>query len=70
MDFRALEAALDKWLAPLNGQLLSEAGLDGPVELAKRLLEELAPRVPAPAHLVEVALTDGRGVRIAVKKPR
>ena len=67
MDFRALEAALDRWLAPLNGRLLSEAGLSGPVELAQRILAELAPKVPAPARLVEVALIDGRGYRLSVK---
>lgn len=70
MDFRALEAVLDRWLAPLNGKLLSEAGLGGPVDLAQRLLEELAPMVPAPARLVEVALSDGRGYRISVKSPQ
>jgi hypothetical protein len=67
MDFRELEAALDSWLAPLNGRLLSDAGLLGPVDLAQRLLEELGAKVPAPARLMEVALTDGRGHRISVK---
>ncbi len=70
MDFRDLEAALDRRRAPLRGRLLSEAGLGGPADLARRLLEELAPGVPAPARLVEVALTDGRGCRIAAKSPR
>jgi hypothetical protein len=67
MDFRVLEAALDRWLAPLNGRLLSEAGFGGPVDLAQRLLAELAPKVPGPARLVEVALIDGRGYRLSVK---
>lgn len=67
MDFRDLEAALDAWLTPLGGRLLADAGIPGPVELARRLLEELAPRVPTPARLVEVALIDGRGRRISVK---
>ena len=67
MDFRELEAVLDHWLAPLGGRLLAEAGLDGPVALAQRLLQELAPKVPAPARLVEVALIDGRGHRISVR---
>lgn len=70
MDFRVLEASLDQWLAPMHGRLLSEAGLGGPVELAQRLLEELAPKVPSPARLTEVALIDGRGRRISVKPPR
>jgi hypothetical protein len=70
MDFRALEAELDQWLAPLQGKLLSEAGLRDPVDLAQRLLEELASKVPAPARLVEVALIDGRGCRISVKPSR
>ncbi len=67
VDFRDLEAALDRSLAPLQGRLLSDLGLDGPLALAQRLLAELAPFVPAPAHLKEVALTDGTGRRLAVR---
>ncbi len=66
VDFRDLEAALDRSLAPLQGQLLSDLGLDGPLALARRLLAELAPFAPAPARLQEVALTDGRGRRLSV----
>lgn len=66
VDFRDLEAALDRSLAPLQGRLLSELGLDGPLALAQRLLAELAPFVPAPARLKAVALTDGTGRRLAV----
>lgn len=66
MDFRELEAAMEAMLAPLNGRLLSEMGLEGPSELACRLLADLAPRVPPPARIAEIALTDGRGRRIAV----
>jgi 6-pyruvoyl-tetrahydropterin synthase len=68
VDFRALEAALDRSLAPLQGSLLSDLGLDGPLALAQRLLAELTPFAPAPAHLKEVALTDGRGRRLAVQR--
>lgn len=67
VDFRDLEAALDRSLAPLQGRLLSDLGLDGPLALARRLLAELAPFAPAPARLKEVALTDGRGRRMAVR---
>ena len=67
VDFRELEAALDRSLAPLQGRLLADLGLDGPLALAQRLLAELAPFVPAPARLKEVALTDGRGRRMAVR---
>ncbi len=66
VDFRDLEAALDARLAPLQGRLLADLGLAGPLDLARRLLADLAPHVPAPAHLKEVALTDGRGRRLAV----
>jgi 6-pyruvoyl-tetrahydropterin synthase len=66
VDFRELEAALDRSLAPMQGQLLSDLGLEGPLALAQRLLAELAPFVPAPARLKEVALTDGTGRRLAV----
>lgn len=66
VDFRDLEAALDRSLAPLQGRLLSEVGLAGPLALAQRLLAELAPFVPPPARLKEVALTDGTGRRLAV----
>jgi hypothetical protein len=67
MDFRELEAVLDQMLAPMHGRLLEELGLAGPLELAWQLAAGLAPRVPAPARLVEVALTDGRGRRLAVR---
>ncbi len=66
VDFRDLEAALDRSLAPLQGRLLSDLDLDGPLALAQRLLAELTPFVPAPACLKEVALTDGTGRRLAV----
>lgn len=66
VDFRDLEAALDRSLAPLQGKLLSDLGLDGPLALARRLQLELAPFVPVPARLKEVALTDGRGRRMVV----
>jgi 6-pyruvoyl-tetrahydropterin synthase len=67
VDFRELEAALDCSLAPLQGRLLSDLGLDGPQALAQRLLAELTPFVPAPARLKEVALMDGTGRRLAVR---
>ncbi|WP_243317671.1 hypothetical protein [Geothrix paludis] len=67
VDFRDLEAALDRSLAPLQGKLLSELGLESPLALARRLLIELAPFVPAPARLKEIALTDGRGRRLALR---
>lgn len=67
VDFRDLEAALDRGLAPLQGRLLSELGLAGPLALAQRLVIELAPCVPAPAQLQEVVLTDGTGRRLAVR---
>jgi len=67
MDFRELEAHLDRLLAPLQGRLLSELDLDGPLPLARRLLADLAPGVPAGARLSEVALTDGTGRRLAVR---
>ena len=66
VDFRELEAALDRSLTPLQGRLLSDLHLDGPLALARRLLAELSPYVPAPARLQEVALTDGNGRRLAV----
>lgn len=64
MDFRDLEAALDELLGPLQGRLLSDLGLAGPLELADKILAELAPKVPAPARLASVALTDGSGRRL------
>lgn len=67
VDFRDLEAALDALLEPLQGRLLSELGLADPMALAQRLAAELAPRVPAPARLLELALTDGRGRRLALR---
>jgi len=67
VDFRELEAALDQLLEPLQGRLLGDLGLRDPQDLARRIAAELAPRVPAPARLAEVALTDGRGRRLALR---
>lgn len=67
MDFRDLEAALDALLAPLEGRLLSEMGLEGPQDLAQKILSELAPKVPPPARLASVSLTDGQGRRLLLR---
>ena len=67
VDFRELEAALEALLEPFQGRLLSDLGLDGPMALAARLLTALAPCVPAPARIAEVALTDGRGRRLSLR---
>ena len=67
VDFRDLEAALDALLAPMQGKLLSDLGLDGPLALAEHLARALAPALAAPAKLVSVALVDGRGRRLAIK---
>ncbi|HXC17293.1 MAG TPA: 6-carboxytetrahydropterin synthase [Holophagaceae bacterium] len=67
VDFRDLEAALDALLAPMQGKLLSDLGLDGPLELAEKLMRDLAPTLATPAKLISVALVDGRGRRLAVK---
>jgi 6-pyruvoyl-tetrahydropterin synthase len=67
MDFRELEAALDAILAPLQGRLLGDLGLDGPMDLARAIASGLKDRVPPPARLVEVALEDGRGRRLALR---
>ncbi len=67
MDFRDLETAMDRVLAPFQGKLLSDLGLDGPRALAEALLEALAPHVPPPARLAEIALTDGRGRRLGLR---
>ena len=66
IDFRDLEAALDALLSPLDGQLLPELGLPGPTDLAQRLLTGLATQVSAPARLVSITLTDGRGRRLVL----
>jgi len=59
VDFRELE--------PIQGRLLGDLGRAGPLELAQRLAAELAPKVPAPSRLTEVACTDGRGRRLALR---
>ncbi len=67
VDFRDLEAALDALLEPLRGHLLGELGLQGPMDLVRLLATELALKVPPPARLAEVALTDGQGRRLAYR---
>lgn len=67
MDFRDLETTMDRVLAPFQGKLLSDLGLAGPKDLANKLLLDLAPHVPVPARISEIALTDGRGRRLAIR---
>jgi hypothetical protein len=67
MDFRDLETHLDRILEPFQGRLLSDLGLDGPQQLAGRIATGLAPIVPEPARLEQVALTDGTGRRLTWK---
>ena len=67
VDFRDLEAALDALLEPLRGRMLSDLGLQSPMDLARLLAVELALKVPPPARLVEVALTDGQGRRLTYR---
>jgi hypothetical protein len=67
VDFRDLEAALDQLLEPLRGRRLSDLDLAGPMDLARMLAVALGARVPAPARLLEVALTDGQGRRLAFR---
>jgi 6-pyruvoyl-tetrahydropterin synthase len=67
VDFRELEAVLDQLLLPFQGRLLSDLGVSGPQELAQKLLTALAPCVPAPVRIQEVALTDGRGRRLSLR---
>ena len=67
MDFRDLETQLDRILAPCQGRLLADLGLEGPRQLAARIAAELGPVVPDPVRLEEVALTDGTGRRLALR---
>jgi 6-pyruvoyl-tetrahydropterin synthase len=67
VDFRDLEAALEALLKPFQGRLLADLGVAGPLDLARNLLTDLAPCVPAPARIAEVALTDGRGRRLSLR---
>lgn len=67
VDFRDLEAALDAFLTPLQGRLLSDLGMAEPLDLAARLLAELGPKVPAPARLASITLTDGQGRRLSLR---
>jgi 6-pyruvoyl-tetrahydropterin synthase len=67
VDFRDLESALDRALGPFQGRLLSDLELAGPVDLARKLLLDLAPHVPAPARITEIAMTDGRRRRLALR---
>ena len=67
VDFRDLEAALDALLEPMQGRLLEDLGIKDPMDLARRLAAALDSRVAAPARLLEVGLTDGRGRRLALR---
>jgi hypothetical protein len=78
IDFRVLEAALDKTikvietLAPLRGRGIQELGTDAAMDAARLVAEAIAlsvaPSVPPPAALASVSLQDGAGRRVTVKK--
>jgi len=67
VDFRTLEAALDSALEAIRGRSLGELGLDGPMEVAKKIASALAPTIEAPVRLAEVSLQDGEGKRITLR---
>ena len=67
VDFRDLEADLDRLLEPLRGRRLADLGLAGPMDLIRMLATALTGNVPPPAHLAEIALTDGQGRRLAYR---
>ena len=67
VDLRDLEAALDALLAPLRNAELGALGLAGPAALARHLAGHLAERIPPPARLVELRLTDGTGRSFTVR---
>jgi hypothetical protein len=68
VDFRVLEAALDKVLGPLRGRNLHEPGMDAPIDVAKRIAEAMAPSIAPPAKLAAVSLQDGAGRRVTLQK--
>jgi 6-pyruvoyl-tetrahydropterin synthase len=68
MDFRALDAALDSVLEPLRGHSLSELGMGGPIDVAKKIAEAIAPTIELPVKLAAVSLQDGTGRRITLQQ--
>jgi len=67
VDFRGLEAALNSALETIRGRSLGELGMDGPMDVAKKIASTLAPTIEAPARLAEVSLQDGEGRRITLR---
>ncbi|MCL1908718.1 MAG: 6-carboxytetrahydropterin synthase [Holophagaceae bacterium] len=67
MDFRVLESELKNIIGPLRGRLLSELGMEGPIDVAKKIAHEIGPSIRPPARLASVSLQDGTGRRVALK---
>jgi hypothetical protein len=76
VDFRALDAALDKALEPLRGRRLHGPGMESQTDAAKWIAEavassiatSIAPSIAPPARLAAVSLQDGAGRRLTLKK--
>jgi hypothetical protein len=72
VDFRVLEAALDKALEPLRGRRPQEIGMDAPMDAAKWIAEavasSVAPSIAPPATLAAVSLQDSAGRRVTLQK--
>ncbi len=70
MDFRELESHLDALLDPFRGKLLSDSGINDPIELAQHLARELEKQVPHPAQIKEINLIDGHQQRLTYRVDR
>lgn len=70
MDFRELESHLDALLDPFRGKLLSDSGINDPIELAQHLARELEKQVPPPAQIKEINLIDGHQQRLTYRVGR
>jgi hypothetical protein len=68
VDFRTLEADLDRALALMRGPSAQEPDLDGPLDAAKRIAEAIAPSIAPPARLAYVSLQDGAGRRVTLEQ--
>ncbi|MEY3314856.1 MAG: 6-pyruvoyl tetrahydropterin synthase [Acidobacteriota bacterium] len=70
MDFRELETHLDALLDPFRGKLLSELGINDPIELAKHIADGLEKHIPPPAQIKEINLIDGHQQRLSYRVDR
>jgi len=67
MDFRILEATLNSALSFMQGRSIHELGMDGSLDVVKKIAEDMIPSIKPPVKLAAVSMQDLVGRRITLQ---